>query len=118
MSEIQRSVQLLADVLVGKNQDYTANRGEFYNFEETAKFVGGGMDPLSVMLTQLGIKITRLDSLRLGYDERVATNFEGIKDTLLDLAGYAIIAHAYLSAQGRVENHLCTKACDYEGCPG
>jgi hypothetical protein len=96
---IGRSIDILTKTLIGKTSDYTANRGEFYNFEETAKFVGGGMDPLSVMLTQVGIKITRLDSLRLGHDERVVTNFEGIKDTLLDLAGYAIIAHAYLSAR-------------------
>lgn len=99
MSEIQKSVKLLADTLVGKNQDYTASRGEFYNFQKTAEFVGGGADPLFVMLTQLGIKVTRLDSLLLGGHDQVTTNFEGIKDTLLDLAGYAIIAHAYLSAQ-------------------
>lgn len=98
MSEIQKSVQLLADTLVGKNQDYTGGRGEFFNFEKAAEFVSGGADPLFVMLTQLGIKVTRLDSLLLGDHDQVITNFEGIKDTLLDLAGYAVIAHAYLSA--------------------
>lgn len=98
MSSIQMSAQILMDVLGKKNSDYTASRGEFYNFEKSAEFVGGGADPLFVMLTQLGIKVTRLDSLLLGDHDQVITNFEGIKDTLLDLAGYAVIAHAYLSA--------------------
>lgn len=93
-SWIQASVETLASTLQGKNQDY-APTGEFSNFERAAQFVGGGMDPLAVMLTQVGIKYTRIESLHNSLD---TTNFESIADSLLDLAGYAIIAHAYLSA--------------------
>ena len=96
MSYIQRSVEHLAEVLQSKNEDYTANMGEFYNFEKAAHFVGGGMDPLSVMLTQIGIKVTRIEALRT---ESYSPNFEPFKDSLLDLAGYALIAHAFLSRE-------------------
>lgn len=92
MSEIQKSVQLLADTLASKNQDYTGGRGEFFNFEKAAQIAS--VNPLDVMMSQIGIKVTRLQGLR-GED---AQN-EPFIDSLLDLAGYALIAHAYLSAK-------------------
>lgn len=93
MSEIQKSVQLLAETLAGKNQDYTAGRGEFYNFERSAEFAN--VLTLDVMLTQVGIKFTRIEGLHGGP----TPNNESLKDSLLDLAGYAVIAHAHLSAK-------------------
>lgn len=94
MSEIQKSVQLLAETLASKNQDYTGGRGEFYNFEQSAEFASVGT--LDAMLIQIGIKLTRIRGLNgMG----MVTNFESFKDSFLDLAGYAIIAHAYLSAE-------------------
>jgi hypothetical protein len=109
-SWIQASAKTLAETLSSKNSDY-APGGEFSNFERAARFVGGGMDPLAAMLTQVGIKYTRIESLRNSID---GTNFESIADSLLDLAGYAIIAHAYLSANNhQVEPELD----DAEGLP-
>lgn len=90
MSEIQKSVRLLADTLDGKNQDYTGSRGEFFNFEKAAQIAS--IDPLDVMMSQIGIKITRLQALRGGSAQN-----EPFVDSFLDLAGYAIIAHAYMS---------------------
>ena len=115
MSSIQMSAQILKDVLSRKNSDYTTDRGEFYNFEQASRFGGYDSDPLRIMLSQIAIKYTRIDSLN---DNPEAANCEPLKDSLLDLAGYAVIAHAYLSAEERIEGHICTRICDHEGCPG
>lgn len=94
MSRIQASVELLAETLQGKNQDYTGGRGEFYNFEKAAEFVGVNVN--SIILAEIVKKFTRLESLFRSYEFGQLPNNESIADTLLDLAGYAIIAHAYL----------------------
>lgn len=96
MSSIQRSAQILMDVLSMKNSDYTAGRGEFYNFEKTAEFVN--VPVLKLVAAEVAKKMTRLDSLLRLEELGQLPNNESMKDTLLDLAGYAIIAHAYLSA--------------------
>lgn len=93
MSEIQRSVSYLAEILQGKNSDYTGGRSEFYNFEKAGEFAG--TSPMRAILTQIGIKYTRIDALS-NNTGNVAIN-EPLKDSLLDLAGYAIIAHAWLT---------------------
>jgi len=90
-SYIQSSARLLAETLSGKNGDY-APGGEFSNFEEAAEFAE--LTPLGVMLTQIGIKYSRVKSLT----RKGRANYESIQDSLLDLAGYAIIAHAYADA--------------------
>lgn len=100
MSNIQRSAKLLAETLQGKNQDYTANRGEFFNFEKAAEIAD--TVPFDVMTGQIGIKVTRLQSLVRNLNNGQTPNNEGLKDTLLDLAGYAVIAHAYLSQDDEV----------------
>lgn len=92
-SWIQASVKTLAETLSSKNNDY-APGGEFSNFEEAANFAH--VTDLDVMLSQMGIKITRIKTLAGGVEPKN----ESFKDSLLDLAGYAIIAHAYLSAYG------------------
>lgn len=96
MSIIQNSAQILMDVLSGKNSDYTGGRGEFYNFEKSAEFANIPTD--RAILVEIAKKMTRLDSLLKLADHGQMPNHEGIKDTLLDLAGYSVIAHAYLSA--------------------
>jgi hypothetical protein len=89
---IQASADALAETLLSKNSDY-APTGEFSNFERAAEF--SGVTPLTVMLSQIAIKYTRIQGL---YDDsgKAASN-EPLVDSLLDLAGYAIIAHAYLT---------------------
>jgi hypothetical protein len=80
------SADLLARTLKSKNSDYKVD-SEFSNFEKAAEFAG--ITPLQVMLAQIGIKYTRIQGL-------VDAENESLEDSLLDLAGYAIIAHAYL----------------------
>lgn len=90
-SWIQASVETLAQTLSSKNNDY-APGGEFSNFEEAADFAH--VTDLDVMMSQIGIKITRIKNLAAG----VTPQNESMADSLLDLAGYAIIAHAYITA--------------------
>ena len=81
---ILSSLTLLNDTLVGKSRDYTAGRGEFYNFEKAAEFVG--ISPAQAIMIEIAKKTTRLDSLiRLLECGEVPAN-ESMKDTLLDLA--------------------------------
>lgn len=96
MSEIQESLTLLNDTLVGKNQDYTAGRGEFYNFERSAEFVN--IPPLKAILVEVAKKMTRVESLLMLINQGVMPSNESLKDSILDGAGYLVIAHAYLSA--------------------
>jgi hypothetical protein len=91
-SYIQSSAKLLAETLSGKNGDY-APSGEFSNFEEAAKFAG--VEVHEVMLAQIAIKYSRIQRL---YDKDASATYESIQDSLLDLAGYAVIAHAYADA--------------------
>lgn len=95
MSEIQKSVELLAKTLSSKGEDYRGTRGEFFNFERAAEIAG--ITPLRVILGQLGIKVTRVQE---GFTPGSDLNHESVSDSLLDLAGYAIIAHAYLRETG------------------
>ena len=92
-SWIQASAETLAETLSSKNHDY-APEGEFSNFEKAAEIAG--TNAMIVMAAQAAIKMTRIQSL---MDPRAGTyENESLKDSFLDLAGYALIAHAYLSA--------------------
>lgn len=91
-SYIQASAQALAQILASKNSDY-APEGEFSNFERAAEFCGART--LGVVLAQVGIKFTRIETLSRDV-YAPSPQHESLKDSLLDLAGYATIAHAYL----------------------
>ena len=73
-----------------KNEDYAAGDNPFANFEITAKASGLSVD--RVLLTMIGVKTARLVSL-LGNE--ADPNFESIDDSILDLANYAAIWHAW-----------------------
>lgn len=93
-SFIAASAEHLAETLTKKNSDY-APTGEFSNFEKAAEF--SGSRTLGVMLGQIAIKYTRIETLsRDVYNP--SPQYESLQDSLLDLAGYAVIAHAYLAA--------------------
>lgn len=85
---IGRALLELNEVLESKNADYKID-GEFSNFMYAADVVGGGMSPDAVMLTQIGIKLGRLQGLP--DDPRNESRL----DTIKDLAGYAVILYAY-----------------------
>lgn len=78
--------------LVSKNGDY-APAGEFSNFEISAEFAG--IQPFELILAQIGIKMTRISNL---HHNDYGPNNESLRDSLLDLAGYGIIAAAWLDA--------------------
>lgn len=91
-SWIQASAETLAETLLSKNSDY-APSGEFSNFERAAE--AADVSVLRVMAVQTAIKMTRIQSILSTKSEGPLN--ESLKDSFLDLAGYAIIAHAYLS---------------------
>jgi hypothetical protein len=97
-SWIEVAVYELLATLASKNQDYRID-GEFSNFEHTAALVD--TTPENVMLTQVGIKIGRLNGLRRSG---ATPNHEGLLDTCKDLAGYAIILYAYAMSNAKAED--------------
>jgi len=78
--------------LVSKNGDY-APAGEFSNFEISAEFAG--INPMELILAQIAIKMTRIKNLHLND---YGPNNESLRDSLMDLAGYGIIAAAFLDS--------------------
>lgn len=89
-SSIETALANLGSVLRRKNSDYKVTSGEFSNFHFAADIAG--LSPQDVMLAQVGIKLGRLQGL-LG--EGRTPNYEAIEDTVMDLAGYAVILYAY-----------------------
>lgn len=83
-------VEQLRLTLKGKNEDY-APTTEFSNFEQAGALVG--VSPRLAIMLQIGIKYSRLTSL---IESDAEANFEGIRDTLMDLAGYSMIAVAHM----------------------
>ena len=83
-------VEQLRLTLKGKNEDY-APTTEFSNFEQAASLVG--VSPRLAIMLQIGIKYSRLTSL---IESDAEANYEGIRDTLMDLAGYSMIAVAHM----------------------
>lgn len=89
-SWIQSALDDLSHNLASKNEDYRID-GEFSNFEHTAALVD--TTPEDVILTQIGIKLGRLNGLRRSGGR---PNNEALIDTYHDLAGYAVILYAYI----------------------
>lgn len=103
-SYIQASAQTLAETLASKNSDY-APTGEFSNFEGAAELAA--VSTFEAIIVQVGIKMTRINGLVGSYQ---TPNNESLQDSLLDLAGYATIAHAYLEYMGKGDESI-------ERCP-
>lgn len=97
-SYIQDSAKRLAETLASKNSDY-APTGEFSNFEKAAEIAD--IKAIQVMASQLAIKVTRIQSLMERNGDEY--NHESLKDSFLDAAGYATIAHAYLEHSGEAD---------------
>lgn len=89
-SSIETALANLGSVLQRKNSDYKVTSSEFSNFHFAADMAG--LSAQDVMLAQIGIKLGRLRGL-LGTGKDV--NYEAIEDTVMDLAGYAVILYAY-----------------------
>lgn len=91
-SYIQAAAEELRLTLVSKNGDY-APEGEFSNFEISARFAG--ISEFQLMLAQIAIKMTRINNLHI--NESYGNN-ESLRDSLVDLAGYGVIAAAWLDS--------------------
>lgn len=89
---IQGVAEELKLTLAGKNEDY-APGDEFSNFEQAADFAG--LDTFSLIMGQIGIKLTRIENL---HKNEYMPNNESLRDSLVDLAGYSVIAAAWLDA--------------------
>lgn len=94
-SYIAASAEHLAETLTKKNADY-APTGEFSNFERAAEVAG--ISVLQLITAQIAIKMTRIDSLMGTPGNPKVVQNESLADSFLDLAGYSVIVHAYLSA--------------------
>lgn len=70
----------LKNVLVRKNSDYGASA-----FNPPA--LAPGVEPTTAILVRMSDKIARLNNLQTAEQP----NYEAIDDTILDLAGYAIL---------------------------
>lgn len=92
-SWIRQAIYELSLTLDSKNQDYRIG-GEFSNFEYAAEV--SGVTTIQVMMSQLGIKIGRLTGLSDN------PNNESFKDSVKDLAGYAVILYGYLMSEDEV----------------
>lgn len=89
-SRISAVAAELMDTLIKKNSDY-APTTEFSNFEESARFAD--ITPFELILAQIGIKYSRIRKLN---GTTLDPSFESLRDSLVDLAGYAVIAAAWL----------------------
>lgn len=99
----------LMDTLIKKNSDY-APTTEFSNFEESAKFAD--IEPFELMLAQIGIKYSRVYKLN---GTILDPSFESLRDSLVDLAGYAVIAAAWLDAVQEDQADGEHEECEYCG---
>lgn len=77
---IQQQCENLKTVLVRKNSDYGASA-----FNPPA--LAPGVEPTTAILVRMSDKISRLNHLQTTEQP----NYEAIEDTVLDLAGYAIL---------------------------
>lgn len=92
-SYIAASAEHLAETLTKKNADY-APTGEFSNFERAAE--AASITPLQLITAQIAIKLTRIESI---FGKNLIVENESLKDSFLDLAGYSVIAHAWLTSE-------------------
>jgi hypothetical protein len=89
-ARIAEQVELLGRTLSAKGDDYAGEGNAFDNFEFSADFAN--LDDAEYCLRmELGKKFKRLRNLF-----RQPPKNEPIEDTLLDIAGYALIYRAYL----------------------
>jgi len=72
-----------------KNNDYSYGANPFKNFEQTG---------LYGIITRIGDKVSRIDSLTNGAEQQVKD--ESIRETAMDLFNYAVIAFSWTITRG------------------
>lgn len=68
-----------------KSRDYGSEHDPLANIRNGAAFVG--IPPFKAAMVRLSDKVTRLAT----YNRTGSLTFEGVEDTLLDLASYALL---------------------------
>lgn len=86
--EIEKSCEELKKLLIEKNKKYGNS------FFKTADEYGK-----TVLVLRIDDKLNRLKQLIL-HNEKDDMQGENVKDTLIDLAGYAVLAKLYLEHKG------------------
>lgn len=86
--KIEKTCDELKDLLIEKNQKYGNS------FFKTADEYGK-----TVLVLRIDDKLNRLKQLIL-HNETDDMQGENVKDTLIDLAGYAVLAKLYLDCRG------------------
>jgi len=84
------------DILKRKNADYAGPKGEYNNFEFCEKL--GVCTTEEGLVVRISDKMTRICNL-LKADAQVKD--ESIKDTLLDMANYAMILASYIEDKNK-----------------
>ena len=85
------------DILKRKNADYAGPKGEYNNFEYCEKL--GICTTEEGLVVRISDKMTRICNL-LKADAQVKD--ESIKDTLLDMANYAMILASYIEDKNKI----------------
>ena len=85
------------DILKRKNADYAGPKGEYNNFEFCEKL--GVCTTEEGLVVRISDKMTRICNL-LKADAQVKD--ESIKDTLLDMANYAMILASYIEDKNKI----------------
>ena len=81
------------DVMRAKNADYADKEDPFKNFRASELV---GVDPARAILVRITDKLARVSNL---LDNEAMVDDEKIEDTLLDMANYINILHAYLQQE-------------------
>ena len=98
----------IKNLLIKKNQDYTAGQAIFANFEAQMEFHDGTV--VGAACAELAKKFTRLKSMFKLRKEGKFPNFESLEDSIQDIAGYALIAQAAIREE--LENNIFKERTD------
>jgi hypothetical protein len=92
MGRFQNALDDALDIVNKKNADYASDSEPFANFIFAANLAGVSVP--RGMLVRMGDKISRLRTLLDGEAPKVSE--ERLRDTLIDLANYALIMAVWL----------------------
>lgn len=91
-SDFERALIDMVKTARKKRADYASDSDEFSNFRDQADFAGFE-SPALAALYQVVSKLTRIKALRKNGRMAETAN-EAVDDTFLDIAVYAVLAHA------------------------
>jgi len=96
---VRKTFEDMHALITIKNNDYTADRGPFYNFETAEAF---GIDPMVGLMLRMGDKFRRLEA----YALKGSVQGESVEDAFKDLIGYSCIALGMLESKRDAQEKL------------